>query len=102
MTNRKPWTTAKCSLCFKEFALSPTSYKSRMKLSKSGRLFCSYKCLGESRLAKRIKEGEIIVTREQVIHAFAQAFCEPGNTHKEMDTVLGMAMVRILFGEVKE
>jgi hypothetical protein len=44
-----------------------------------------------------MEEETINVTRQDVIQAFAQAFCSPENAHKEMDAALGYELVRILF-----
>lgn len=38
------------------------------------------------------------ITREKFRHAFGQAFCSEENKHKEMDSVLGIEIERILFG----
>lgn len=44
-----------------------------------------------------LRPGEIVISREQLIHAFAQAYCEPINAHKEFDARIGEAMINRLF-----
>ena len=49
-------------------------------------------------LFREVMPGEVTLTRERFRHAFGAAFCEPGNTHKEMDSTLGLAVEKMLFG----
>jgi hypothetical protein len=43
-----------------------------------------------------IEEKKVEITRDQFIHAFAQAYCCLGNAHKQLDPTLGDAIARIL------
>lgn len=48
------------------------------------------------------RPNERIISREEVLGAFARAFCTPENSHKEMDVKLGEAMLNELFGATDE
>ena len=50
-------------------------------------------CLSE------IHPGELIISRKELIEAFAQAYCTPINKNKELDSHIGMAIVNKLFPE---
>lgn len=45
-----------------------------------------------------LREGEIVISREQLLQAFGQAYCSDENAHKELDARVGIELARILFG----
>lgn len=58
--------------------------------------------MGEHVKVREVRPGEITLTREELIHVFARAYCAPGNTHKVLDSEIGIAMAAELFPEGKE
>lgn len=51
---------------------------------------------------REVLPGEITINREELIGVFARAYCTPGNTHKILDSEIGLAMVAELFGPLPE
>lgn len=43
----RPTRTIACGFCEKPFEIDDSDYKTRMKLSRSGKLFCSMRCFGD-------------------------------------------------------
>lgn len=48
-----------------------------------------------------LKPGERVISREELMQAFGQAYCSKENAHKVLDSEVGIEQARILFGDEK-
>jgi hypothetical protein len=49
-----------------------------------------------------IREGEIVLSRKQLMQVFARAYCTEENKHKVLDPEIAYAMLDELFGKRSE
>ena len=65
---------------------------------------CAKTCVPPVRVARlvELREGERILSKEDLASAFAQAYCKKENSHKELDSSILISMVKTLGFEGEE